>query len=92
MTVKTPLDIYQEQLSNHKTELSKLNKKGVLFGWLRFLAMGLAFVTSWLAFTNGLFILLIITAILIAIFFYVLTKDLNRVIKKAPPDCLMGLF
>lgn len=78
MTTKTPLTIYQERLSNHNTTLSKLNKQGTLLGWLRFLTMTLALVTIWLAFTNGIFVIFILTAILFTTFFYLLSKDVNN--------------
>ena len=64
-----PLDIYQQQIAKHKTELKKLEKRGVLFGWLRFLSIALAFVSLWWIWKNGLFILFPITFYSLGYFF-----------------------
>ena len=72
------MEKYQELISIHNAELNKLNKRGAIFGWLRFITISLTIATTWLAFTNGLFILLILTAIFITTFFYILSKDVNN--------------
>ena len=71
-----PLEIYKEQIIKHKAELKKLEKRGVVFGWLRFLSIALAFVSIWWIWKNGLFILLPITILFIAIFLFILAKHL----------------
>jgi hypothetical protein len=63
-----PLDIYQQQIVKHKSELKKLEKRGVLFGWLRFLSMTLAFISIWWIWKNGTYILLPLTVLFIALF------------------------
>ncbi|HJS55797.1 MAG TPA: hypothetical protein VJ765_14685 [Chitinophagaceae bacterium] len=74
----TPLETYQQLITKHNIELRKLEKKGVLFGWLRFLSLGLAFVSLWWIWTNGLFLLLPVTALFIGIFLFILTKHLEN--------------
>ena len=71
-----PLDIYKEQITKHKAELKKLEKRGVLFGWLRFLSIALAFASLWLIWKNGSFILLPITVLFIGLFLFILAKHL----------------
>jgi hypothetical protein len=71
-----PLEIYKEQITNHKTELKKLEKRGVMFGWLRFIIIALAFISLWWIWKNGLFILLPITVLFIALFLFILAKHL----------------
>jgi hypothetical protein len=57
----------------------------VLFGWLRFLSLGLAFVSLWWIWTNGFFILLPVTALCIGIFLFILAKHLDNT------DCIKNL-
>jgi len=71
-----PLDIYQKQIAKHQTELKKLEKRGVLFGWLRFLSIALAFVSLWLIWKNSSFVLLPITVLFIGLFLFILAKHL----------------
>lgn len=71
-----PLEIYQQQIAKHKAELKNLEKRGVLFGWLRFLSIMLALVSLWWIWKNGSFILLPVTALFIAIFLFILAKHL----------------
>jgi hypothetical protein len=74
----SPLEKYQQQMAKHSTELKKLEKRGVMFGWLRFLSLSLAFVSLWLIWTNGLFILLPIPVLFIGLFFFILAKHLTN--------------
>src|SRR5215204_4462264 len=71
-----PLDIYQQQIAKHQAELKKLGKRGVLFGWLRFLSIALAFVSIWWIWKNGSYILIPVTILFIALFLYILAKHL----------------
>ena len=71
-----PLNIYQHQIEKHKTELKKLEKRGVLFGWLRFLSMALVFISIWWIWKNGSYILLPVTVLFIALFLFILAKHL----------------
>jgi DNA mismatch repair ATPase MutS len=71
-----PLDIYKEQIIKHRSELKKLEKRGVMFGWLRFLSIALAFASLWLIWKNGSFILLPVTVLFIGLFLFILAKHL----------------
>ena len=71
-----PLEIYQQQIAKHKIKLKTLEKKGVMFGWLRFLSIALAFASLWWAWKNGTFILLPITVLFIGLFLFILSKHL----------------
>lgn len=71
-----PLEIYQQQIVKHKTELKRLEKRGVMFGWLRFLSMALALVSLWWIWKNETYILLPITVLFIALFLFILAKHL----------------
>src|SRR4030095_5801825 len=71
-----PLEIYQQQIVKHKTELRKLEKRGVMFGWLRFLRMALAFISIWWIWKNESYILIPITVLFIALFLFILAKHL----------------
>lgn len=73
-----PLEIYQQQIATHSNGLEKLEKRSVLFGWLRFLSLALAFVSLWWIWTNDLFILLPLTALFIGLFLFILAKHLNN--------------
>ncbi|HET6766653.1 MAG TPA: hypothetical protein VFH08_04625, partial [Chitinophagaceae bacterium] len=73
-----PLEIYQQQIANHSSGLKKLEKRSVLFGWLRFLSLALAFVSVWWIWTNGLLILLPLPALFIGLFLFILAKHLNN--------------
>ena len=74
----SPLEIYQQQIDNHRKELGKLEKKRSLFGWLRFFSMGTAFVILWLLWSKGLPILLPIPFLLIGFFLFILRKDIEN--------------
>jgi len=74
----TPLNIYQEQIAKYTNELKRLGKRNVIFGWVRFLSLALAFVSLWWIWASGLFILLPVTGLFIALFLFVLTKHLNN--------------
>jgi len=71
-----PLEIYQHQIEKHKTELKKLEKRGGVFGWLRFLSIALAFISIWWIWKNGSYILLPLTVLFIALFLFILAKHL----------------
>jgi hypothetical protein len=71
-----PLEIYQQQIAKHKTELKKLEKRGGMFGWLRFLSITLAFISIWWIWKNGSYILLPVTVLFIALFLFILAKHL----------------
>lgn len=71
-----PMEIYQQQIIKHKAELRKLEKRGVLFAWLRFLSIALAFVSIWWIWKNESFILLPITVLFIGSFLFILAKHL----------------
>lgn len=73
-----PLEIYQQQISNRQQNLRKLEKKRSLFGWLRFLSMGTAFVMFWFIWSNGVLILLPIPFLLIGFFLFILRKDIEN--------------
>lgn len=74
----TPLETYQQLISKHNAELKKLQKRSVLFGWLRFISLGLAAASLWWIWTNGLFVLLPVTAFFIGAFLFILAKHLNN--------------
>ncbi|MFZ1329624.1 MAG: hypothetical protein WAW27_11390, partial [Chitinophagaceae bacterium] len=78
MLHKTPLERYQEQISLHTATLSKYNKRGILFGWLRFITIVSAFASLWWLWTNGLFSLFFLPLFLFILFFYILSKDVNN--------------
>jgi hypothetical protein len=73
-----PLEVYRQQIARHNFELKKLEKLKSLYGWLRFLSMGLAFVSLWYTWTHALFILFPLPFFLIGLFLFVLAKDLNN--------------
>lgn len=73
-----PLEIYQQQIANHKTGLEKLKKRSVLFGWLRFLSLALAFASLWWIWTNDFFILLPLPAVFVGLFLVILAKHLDN--------------
>ena len=74
----TPLKIYQEQITKHRTELRNLEKRNQLFGWLRFLSLALAFVSLWWVLVNGLFILIPVTILFVSIFIFILAIHLSN--------------
>ena len=78
MLHKTPLERYQEQVSLHTATLSKYNKRGILFGWLRFITIVSAFASLWWLWTNGLFSLFFLPLFFFILFFYILSKDVNN--------------
>ena len=73
-----PFEIYKEQIARHLKELRKLERKRSLFGWLRFLSMGIAFVMFWMIWANGLTILLPIPFLLVGLFLFILRKDIEN--------------
>ncbi|MBK6384447.1 MAG: hypothetical protein IPF69_13525 [Chitinophagaceae bacterium] len=78
MLNKTPLERYQEQVSIHTATLSKYNKRGIIFGWLRFITIISAFASLWWLWTNGFFAFIFLPIILLILFFYILSKDVNN--------------
>ncbi|HEU5165478.1 MAG TPA: hypothetical protein VFU29_08065 [Chitinophagaceae bacterium] len=73
-----PLEIYQQQIAKHKTELKKLENRGVLFGWLRFLSITLAFVSLWWIWKNGSLIFLPIPFLFVGLFLFILARHLSN--------------
>ena len=73
-----PIETYQQLIAKHNNELEQLKKRGVLFGWLRFLSLTLAVVSLWWIWKNELFILLPVTAIFIGVFLFILAKHLDN--------------
>ena len=71
-----PLDIYQQQIVKNKIELKKLEKRGVMFGWLRFLSIALAFISVWWIWDSGSYVLIPVTVLFIALFLFILAKHL----------------
>lgn len=78
MAIRTTLETYEKQLSKHQTKLTALNRRGAIFGWLRFFCISLAFASLWWLWTNGLVILIILPMLFFVAFFYVLSKDINN--------------
>ncbi len=76
--MRMPLEIYQEQIAKHSTELRRLEKRNGLFGWLRLVSLALAFVSLWWILVNGILILIPFTILFIAIFLFILAKHLNN--------------
>jgi len=73
-----PLEIYQQQLSNLKNELTILQKRKSLFGWLRLITLVAAFITVWLLWPEGVSIALSAFTLLAGLFLFILSKDLNN--------------
>ena len=73
-----PLEHYRQQIARHNLELKKLEKLKSLYGWLRFLSMGLVFVSLWYIWTHAMLILLPLPFLLIGLFLFFLAKDLNN--------------
>jgi hypothetical protein len=73
-----PSETYQQQLSILGDIFVKHNKRKSLFGWLRLLTMGFAFISLWWIWTNGFIIFLPLPFVFIGLFLYTLTKDLNN--------------
>lgn len=73
-----PLAVYQEQIEKHSIELKKLEKRNVMFGWLRFLSIAFALTTLWLILVNGLLIFIPLTILLIAVFLFILAKHVSN--------------
>lgn len=73
-----PLGIYQQQIEKNNKELKKLERRGVLFGWLRFLSVALAAITLWKILSDDLYILIPVTFLFIAAFLFILAKHLNN--------------
>jgi DNA mismatch repair ATPase MutS len=74
----SPLETYQQEIKRLNTDLKILEKRKSLFGWLRLLTMGLAFVSLWGLWTNGMLFLLPLLLLFIALFLFILSKDLNN--------------
>ena len=73
-----PLEIYQQQIAKHHAELEKLKKRSVLFGWLRFLSLTLAFISLWWTWKNESLIFLPVAILFIGLFLFILAKHLNN--------------
>ncbi len=72
------LKIYQQQISEHGAKLKKLEKRSVLFGWLRLLSLVFAAISIWWIWKNDQFILLPVTFLFIGIFLFILRKHLDN--------------
>ena len=72
-----PLDIYQQQIAKHSTELKKQETRSRLYGWLRLLSMGLFLVSIGLVWMNGQVIFIPVGVLAITLFFFILKKHLN---------------
>ena len=71
-----PLDIYHQKIAKHKTGLKNLEKRGVLFGWLRFISIALALISLWWAWRNETYVFLPATLLFIGLFLFILAKHL----------------
>ncbi len=73
-----PLEIYQQQIFKLSDELTTLQKRKSLFGWLRLITLIAAFIAVWKLWSLGLFIALPVFFSLIGLFLFLLSKDLNN--------------
>jgi hypothetical protein len=73
-----PLEAYQQQLSVLNNELTALQKRKSLFGWLRFITLIAAFLALWKLWSFGLIVALPVFFLLTGLFLFFLTKDLNN--------------
>jgi hypothetical protein len=76
--MQNPQEIYKKQLLKLNAELSALNKRKSLYGWLRLLIMGLALVSLWWIWTNAMLVALPLPFLLLGVFLFILSKDLNN--------------
>src|SRR5580765_8251649 len=72
------LKIYKQQISEHSAELKKLERRSILFGWLRLLSFILAAISIGWIWKNDQFILLPVTFLFIGIFLFILRKHLDN--------------
>src|SRR5688500_4982246 len=73
-----PFNVYHELISKYRVGLGRLEKRNVMFGWLRFLSLGLAVLSCWWVFTTGSFIFLTVTGFFIALFLIILSKHVSN--------------
>lgn len=73
----TPMEIYQQQIAKHNTELIKLEKKSSLLGWLRLFSMLLFLVCIALAWTKGFLLFIPAGILFISLFFFFLARHLT---------------
>lgn len=71
-------DFYSSLIDKHREQLVKLNKKRALYGWLRFLSMACAITIIWLSWSGWLIAGIPLAIIFIALFFFILKKDLDN--------------
>lgn len=71
-----PLEIYQQQISRHSEDLSKLEKRTSLLGWLRLFSMLLFLVCLGLIW-KGLMMAIPFAIVFISLFFFLLSKHLT---------------
>src|SRR6185503_4600376 len=72
----TPLEIYQQQIATHNTELKKSERQSSLLGWLRLFSM-ILFLVSLVLTWKGFMIFIPLAVIFISLFFFLLAKHLN---------------
>src|SRR5688572_459973 len=73
-----PFNVYHELITKYRVGLGRLEKRNVMFGWLRFLSLGLTVLSCWWVFTTGSFIFLIVTGFFIALFLIILSKHVSN--------------
>jgi hypothetical protein len=74
----TPQEIYTQHLLKLNAQQAILNKRKLVFGWLRLLIMGFVFVSLWWMWTSAGFIALPLPVLFLGLFLFVLSKDLNN--------------
>ncbi len=73
-----PAAAYQQRILSINRQLVVLNKKKNLLGWLRFLSFISAIGIAWLLWNTGIAVVLPAVLILLAIFLFLLSKDLDN--------------
>jgi hypothetical protein len=71
------LELYQQQIAKHNTELKKLEGKSSLLGWLRLFSMLLFLACIALFWSKGLLVFIPIGFLSITLFFFLLAKHLT---------------
>jgi hypothetical protein len=72
------IEKYQQQIKLHTASLVKLNQRGTLLGWLRFIAIVLVFTSTWLLWPGSLLLLILAPLLFFGCFLFLLSKDLNN--------------
>ncbi len=76
--MSNPSEIYVQQLSVLSNEITILQKRKSIFGWLRFITLITAFIAVWNLWPYSLPIALLAFVILAGLFLFILSKDLNN--------------